>query len=326
MDQRTQTLLCYTQEAAARADALRREMELPEAAADSRYYRRLTLEAARLAPFAEAHARLSRIAADLDKCREAIPTAEGELRALLQEEERALSTELQAAQADADALTHLAQSGGNAPAVLTVRCTQRSKFGGDVLHLYAHYLDLSGIAYTLAEYDWGGTIEAEGGLGRLKGESGLHRRTDGVDCTVSVMPRKVTGEIRVSPEDIRVDIFCSSGKGGQNVNKVETAVRITHIPTGTVVTCQDERSQLMNKRRALATLETRLNERTQRATDADYVKERDAQVRDRSNAIRRHDIDKNVLRDTRTGETVPLKEGMRGKIERLIMSVARMGL
>lgn len=326
MDQRTQTLLSYTQEAAARADALRLELEQPEAAADSRYYRRLTLEAARLTPFAAVHARLSEAAEALDRCRQDTPAAEGELRTLYREEENRLLSELQAAQADAEALTHVAQAGGNSPAVLTVRCTQRTRFGGDVLHLYAHYLDLSGIAYTLTEYDWGGTIEAEGGLGRLKNESGLHRRTDGADCTVSVMPRKATGAVCLSPEDLRVDIFCSSGKGGQNVNKVETAVRVTHIPTGTVVTCQDERSQLMNKRRALATLEARLNERARKAVDADYVKERDAQVRDRSNAIRRYDIEKNTLRDTRTGETVPLKEGMRGKIERLILSAARMGL
>jgi len=326
MDQRTQTLLSYTQEAAARADALRLEMELPEAAADSRYYRRLVLEAARIAPFASAHARLLSASTALDKCREEIATAEGELRALYREEEARLSGELQTAQEDADALTHLAQAGGNAPAVLTVRCTDRTKFGGDVLRLYAHYLDLSGIDYTLTEADWGGTIETEGGLGRLKGESGLHRRSDGADCTVSVMPRRVAGAVKVSPEDIRLDIFCSSGKGGQNINKVETAVRVTHIPTGLVVTCQDERSQLMNKRRALSTLEARLNERERKTANADYVKERDAQVRDRSNAIRRYDIEKNTLRDTRTGETVPLKEGLRGKIEALIMSVARMGL
>ena len=168
MDQRTETLLSYTQEAAARADALRREMELPEAAADSRYYRRLVLEAARLAPFATAHARLLSAASALDKCRLDASAANGELRDLFQEEEARLAQELQAAQADADALTHLAEAGGNAPAVLTVRCTDRTKFGGDVLRLYAHYLDLSGIAYTLMETDWGGTIEAEGGLGRLE--------------------------------------------------------------------------------------------------------------------------------------------------------------
>lgn len=326
MDQRTLTLLNYTEEAVARADALQREMELPEAAADSRYYRRLVREAARLAPFAKAHRRLSRTAADLDRCLAEQQQAEGDMRALYREEAQALEAALLAAQDEADALLHVAEAGGNAPAVLTVRCTERCKFGGDVLHLYAHYLELSGIEYTLSEHEWGGTIETEGGLGRLRGESGLHRRTDGVDCTVSVMPRKTLGDVHVSPEDVRVDIFCSSGKGGQNVNKVETAVRLTHIPTGTVVTCQDERSQLMNKRRAMATLEARLNEQSRKATDADYVRARDAQVRDRSNAIRRYDVEHNTLRDVRTGETVPLKDAMRGRIERLILSVARMGL
>ena len=319
-------LLNNMREAATRASDLKREMELPEAAADSRYYQRLVGEAARLAPFNAVYIRLEETATALEKCREEGENATGEMRALYREEERVLVARLHEAQEDADALLNLAKAGGNAPAVMTVRCTARSKFGGDVLHLYAHYLDLSGIAYSLKEYEWGGTIEAEGGLGRLAGECGLHRRTDGADCTVSVMPEKSVGGVYVSPEDIRVDIFCSSGKGGQNINKVETAVRITHIPTGIVVTCQDERSQLMNKRRAMATLEARLNERARKAAAADYVKERDAQVKDRSNAVRRYDLEKNILKDMRTGETVPLKEGMRGKIEPLILSVARRGI
>ena len=322
MDSSVLTLLNNTREAADRAAALEAELALPETAADSRYYRHVVREAARLAPYREAHTRLSEAADALDECRKEMETAEAEMLPLWQQEEAALEARVERAKEDVLALTHLAEQGGNAPCVLTVRGTRETKFGMDVLHLYAHYLDLSGIEYTMREDAVGGTIEAEGGLGRLHYETGLHKRSDGATCTLTLMPRKRHGEVVVSPEDIRVDIYCSSGKGGQNVNKVETAVRITHLPTGIVVTCQDERSQLMNKRRAMATLAARLRERDAQEADRAYVAERDAQIRDRAHPIRRYDVDNNTLCDTRTGARISLKDGMRGRIERLILAAA----
>lgn len=322
MDDSVKNLLNNTREAAERAMEVQAELELPETAADARYYQRLGREAARLAPYAEAYRRLKSAADALDRCRTEKQSAEGEFRALYQEEEDRLSAELKEAEANAEALVRLTELGGNEPCVLTVKGSAVNKFGVDVLRLYRHYLDLSGVRYAADETAEGGTLTAEGGLGRLHFEAGLHKRSDGASCTVTVMPAKPEGEVCVSPEDIRVDIFCSSGKGGQNVNKVETAVRITHVPTGTVVTCQDERSQLMNKRRALATLAKRLGEERAKTLNQAYVLERDAQIKDRSNAIRRYDIANNKLCDTRTNVSVPLKEGMRGKIERLILSVA----
>jgi peptide chain release factor 1 len=322
MDDYVAMLLDNTVEAAERAASLREEMALPEVAADSRYYRYLMREATRLAPYAEVHRRLLAAAEALDKCRREAACAEEEMRSLYREEESRLTQALDAAKEDAQSLATFAAAGGNAPCVMCVRDSAWSGFGQDVVRLYAHYLDMVGIGYTLEEDKSGGTITADGGLGRLRYEAGLHKRSDGASCTVTVMPLPVVGEVRISPEDVRIDIFCSSGKGGQNVNKVETAVRVTHLPTGTVVTCQDERSQLMNKRRALATLQTRLADAAKRANAQTYVQERDAQIRDRSNAIRRYDLSKNIVHDMRTGADAPLKEAMRGNIEPLIKAAA----
>ena len=323
MDDYVATLLDNTREAALEADDIAAQLSLPEVAADSRYYLYLSKKAARIAPYAQAHNSLRQAVDALEANRKEQAAATGEMLALYREEERELTRKLEEATADAAALAHYMQNGGNAPCVLTVRQESGSSFAAEVLRLYARYLDLVGVGYDLAEDKTGGTLRVQtGGLGRLRHEAGLHKRSDGASCTVTVMPLPPEGKVEISPEEIRVDIFCSTGKGGQNVNKVETAVRITHLPTGTVVTCQDERSQLMNKRRALATLAQRLQTEQDRRQAADYVRTRDDQIRDRSNPVRRYDLQRNLLRDTRTDCTVPLREALRGKIDPLVRAMA----
>ena len=219
-------------------------------------------------------------------------------------------------------------------------------FAGDLFRMYMRYCETKGWRTSVIEQSDGAlggiksvsfTVSGDEAWSILHFESGVHRvqrvpeteaqgRVHTSTVTVAVMAEAEEVDFELNPEDLRIDVFRSSGHGGQCVNTTDSAVRVTHIPTGTVVTCQDERSQLMNKRRALATLEARLKEREQKAAAADYVKERDAQVKDRSNAVRRYDLDKNVLKDMRTGECVPLKEAMRGRIEPLVLSVARRGL
>ena len=323
MDDYVQALLDNTREAALTAADVAQRLALPEVAADSRLYLHLSKRLARIAPYAEAHNRLRAALEALDANRREQQTASGEMLALYRDEERDLAAALEAATRDAAALAHYVEHDGNAPCILTVRQESGDGFAADVLRLYARYLDLVGVDYDLAEDKSGGTLRVQaGGLGRLRHEAGLHKRSDGASCTVTVMPLPTQGKVEVSPEEIRVDVFCSTGKGGQNVNKVETAVRITHLPTGTVVTCQDERSQLMNKRRALATLAERLQERQDRQSAADYVRTRDDQIRDRSNPVRRYDTQRNQLRDTRTDCTVPLREALRGKIDPLVRALA----
>ena len=312
-------LLDNTSEAAQSAALLHARLQLPETAADSRLYLHLSKEAQRLAPYAEAHNRLQQAVEALAANRKEQQTAESEWLTLLREEEARLVQEATRCADRLQALTGYMAHGGNAPCQLTVRGVNGNEFAHNVLRLYEHYLDETGLAYTVQITPEGGAIDVgAGGFGRLRYEAGTHKRSDGAACTVAVMPVAPKGKVEILPEEIRVDIFCSTGKGGQNVNKVETAVRITHLPTGTVVTCQDERSQLMNKRRALSTLQQRLQEAQDKQTRQDYVQRRDSQVQDRSNAVRRYDQVKGLLRDTRTEAQVPLAEGMRGHIEPLI--------
>lgn len=151
-------------------------------------------------------------------------------------------------------------------------------------------------------------------------ESGCHkwRTNDTHVVTVAVLPKESDTPYALDYRDVRIDIFCSSGKGGQNVNKVETAVRVTHIPTGMVVTCQDERSQLMNKRRALAELESRLASQQQRAKQKANNKAKEDLLADMSNPIRVWDEYEDIVRDTRVAITLPLKQCLKGNIHGII--------
>lgn len=314
-----QILLDNTREAAERAAVLRAQLTLPEMAADSRLYLHLTKEARRLAPYAQAHDGLLGAIESIRRNREEQQSADAEWLAMLREEEQRLQAQAEDCAQRLQALTSSMTDGGNSPCELTVRGVGNAQFAHDVLRLYARYLEEAGLTYTQTLTPEGGALQVQaGGYGRLRYEAGTHKRTDGTLCTVAVMPLHTQDKVEVLPEEIRVDIYCSTGKGGQNVNKVETAVRITHLPTGTVVTCQDERSQLMNKRRALDTLTRRLQAEQDRDAHQDYVRTRDSQVQDRSNAVRRYDIQRNQLRDLRTDACVSLTEGMRGHIEPLI--------
>lgn len=318
-----QLLLANTAEASARAAELRTLLSLPETLADSRYSAHLMREYARLRPWAEAHDELMEAMDALAANRREQRTAEPEMLPLYREEEVALERRVQEAADKARALMQSLTDGGEEACRMTVRDETAGNLSADILRIYARYLDGAGVEYTLEPSADGGTLTVgHGGYGLLRYEGGMHKRTDGASATVTVMPIRPHGVVTVSPEEIRVDIFCSTGKGGQNINKVETAVRITHLPTGIVVTCQDERSQLMNKKRALATLTERLQQR-QDAEDATSTQRmRDEQIQDRSNAVRRYDVPHNELRDMRTHVAVPLKDALRGEIDPLIRAIA----
>lgn len=179
-------------------------------------------------------------------------------------------------------------------------------------------------------------LRGRGAFSRLKYESGVHRvqrvpateaqgRIHTSTATVAVLPEAEEVEVQVAEKDLRIDIFHSGGAGGQNVNKVATAVRMTHIPTGIVVVCQDERSQLKNRDKAMKVLKTRLLDLEQSKQNEEITSARRSQVGtgERSEKIRTYNFPQNRLTDHRIGLTVHnLPSILDGEIDQIIDAVA----
>jgi peptide chain release factor 1 len=175
-------------------------------------------------------------------------------------------------------------------------------------------------------------IEGDHVYSRLKYESGVHRvqrvpeteqqgRVHTSAITVAVLPEAEDVDIKIEPKDLRIDTFCSSGPGGQSVNTTYSAVRITHIPTNTVVSCQDEKSQIKNREKAMRVLRSRLYEVEMQKQQEALAKERKQMVGtgDRSEKIRTYNFPQNRLTDHRIGFTIhQLEQVMDGKIQPLI--------
>jgi peptide chain release factor 1 len=175
-------------------------------------------------------------------------------------------------------------------------------------------------------------MSGKGVYGRMKFESGTHRvqrvpeteasgRIHTSAATVAVLPEAQEVEVEIRPEDLRIDVYRASGKGGQGVNRTDSAVRITHMPTGMVVTCQDERSQLKNKAKALKVLRARLFDMKQKERDEKISRTRRAQVGsgDRSEKIRTYNFPDRRVTDHRIGLTVHNLEGvLEGELNEII--------
>jgi len=199
-------------------------------------------------------------------------------------------------------------------------------FAADLLKMYTRYAEKSGFKSALVdahETDIGGykeailSVEGRGAFSRLKYESGVHRvqripstesggRIHTSAATVAVLPEVEEVEVDINPQDLRIDTFCATGPGGQSVNTTQSAVRITHVPTGVVVSCQDEKSQLQNKDKALRILRSRLLEKIISEQTAELAQTRKTMVGtgDRSERIRTYNFPQNRVTDHRIGLTL----------------------
>lgn len=200
-------------------------------------------------------------------------------------------------------------------------------FAGELVRMYQKYCDRGDLKMeilSLADTELGGVTEAmlmisgDGAWARMKFESGVHcvkrvpvtesgGRIHTSTASVAVFPEAEECEMEIRPEDIRVDLYRASGHGGQKVNKTETAVRLTHLPTGLVVTCQDERSQLQNRAKAMAVLRSRLLDRRRQELQSAQDADRKDQIAggDRSQRIRTYYFNHDYVVDHRLGMTVP---------------------
>ena len=199
-------------------------------------------------------------------------------------------------------------------------------FAGDLLRMYLKYADRNNLKadlLSLSDTDLGGVNEAlvmitgTDAFARMKFESGVHcvkrvpvtesgGRIHTSTVTIAVLPEAEEIELEINPEDLRIDVFHASGHGGQGVNTTDSAVRITHLPTNTVVTCQDERSQLENKAKALKVLRSRLLDQKRLEQAESHAADRKSQIRwgDRSDRIRTYYFNHDYVVDHRLGMTV----------------------
>ncbi len=214
-------------------------------------------------------------------------------------------------------------------------------FASDLFRMYNRYAEIKGWKTELIDISDTGlggikevvfSISGQNVYGDLKFESGVHRvqrvpeteasgRVHTSAASVAVLPEVEDVEVEINPNDLKIDIFRSGGAGGQNVNKVETAVRMTHIPTGIVVQCQDERSQLKNRQKALKVLKARLYDLELKKQNEEISAQRKLMVRsgDRSDKIRTYNFPQNRVTDHRIGLTLyNLSSIIEGHIEELI--------
>ncbi|SHJ23086.1 peptide chain release factor 1 [Desulfofundulus thermosubterraneus] len=214
-------------------------------------------------------------------------------------------------------------------------------FAADLFRMYTRYaerqgwkIDLMNTSYT----DLGGIkeviflIEGRGAYSKLKFESGVHRvqrvpttesggRIHTSAATVAVLPEAEEVDVEINPNDLRIDVFCSTGPGGQSVNTTQSAVRVTHLPTGIVVSCQDEKSQHKNKEKAMRVLRARLLDRLQEEQQQKIASARRSMVGtgDRSERIRTYNFPQNRVTDHRIGLTIHrLEEVLMGELDEII--------
>ncbi len=306
---------------------------------------RLTREQKELQPVAEMLRRLRKLEGDRAAAQELLQSGDGELRALAKEELAEIDRQLETLREELKVLLLPRDPDDDRNVIMEIRAgaggDEAALFAHSLYRMYAMYAEKNGWKLeltNLSETELGGVkevcfrIEGAGAYARLKFESGVHRvqrvpdtetqgRIHTSTVTVAVLPELDEVEFRLEEKDLRIDVFRSSGAGGQKVNKTSSAIRVTHLPTGMVVECQDERSQYKNKDRALSILRSKLYEIEKEKQRSAVAAERKSQVGTgmRNERIRTYNFPQGRVTDHRIGLTLyKIDAVMDGALEELI--------
>jgi len=314
----------------------------PTVIANQPEFRKLSREHADLAPLIKAFRRYKKVLEELDENRELL--ADPEMKEMAEEEIGRLSEEKERLDAEIKILLLPKDPNDSRDVILEIRAgtggDESALFAGDLFRMYSRFAEKNRWKVELlsaSESERGGykeviaSIEGQDVYAKLKYESGTHRvqrvpeteaqgRIHTSACTVAIMAEAEDVDIDINPADLKIDVYRSSGAGGQHVNTTDSAVRITHLPTGTVVACQEERSQIKNRAKAMKVLKTRILDTILQEQNAKMAADRKQQVGsgDRSERIRTYNFPQGRMTDHRIGLTLyRLDSIMAGDIEEI---------
>ena len=318
----------------------------PGTMADRDKWQQYVKQHAELADIVTAFRTYKKTALDLDGARElAAAGGDPELRQMAEEEVRELEGRLGDLENQLKVLLLPRDPNDDKNVIVEIRAgtggEEAALFAADLFRMYTRHAERRGWRTEILNTnftDLGGikevimTIEGKGAYSRLKFESGVHRvqrvpvteaggRIHTSAATVAVLAEAEEVELEINPDDLRIDVFCSTGHGGQSVNTTQSAVRITHLPTGIVVSCQDEKSQHKNKDKAMRVLRARLKARAEEEQRASVDSARRSMVGsgDRSERIRTYNFPQNRITDHRIGLTTHrLEEVLQGDLDDIV--------
>lgn len=339
-------------QALARAEEVAQELANPETARNPVKLKLLGREHARLDAIRQFHARLEQVQRELAQAREVLHDQDAELAQLARSDMESLRPEVERLERELADLLAPNDPLDDRDAIVEIRAgaggDEAALFAAELFRMYTRFCERRNWKIellSLSDGNLGGLKEAIFAArgpkvyGTLRYESGVHRvqrvpvteaqgRIHTSAATVAVLPEAEEVDVKIEDKDLRIDVFRSSGPGGQSVNTTDSAVRVTHLPTGVVVQCQDQKSQLQNKIKALEILRSRLLDRMIAVQEAARARERRAQVGtgDRSAKIRTYNFPQNRVTDHRIHYTVHnLDDVLAGKLDDLIAALQLAG-